>query len=208
MTDRVVELFCVRHAETNWNAEGRIQGCEDTILSERGRLQADSLAARLCQESFDVCYSSDLQRSLQTAHAINHFHRKHIHTDERLRERHFGVFQGSTLTEVEQEQFDLYQQFSQRSPEFVIPEGQSWRQKFEQVAEFMDDMLEWHVGQRILVLTHGGCLYCMAHAVLGIPLDRVVPMRCDNTSICVFAFETGRWILRRWGDRQHLESSR
>lgn len=204
MTDRRLELYCVRHAETDWNADGRIQGCEDTQLSAAGREQAASLAERLRSERYSACYTSDLRRAIDTADALNAHLHLDIQHDRRLRERHFGVFQGQRLETIARDMPDLHKQYESRNPDFAMPEGQSWQQKFEQISAFMDEMLDRHAGQRLLVVTHGGCLLCMAHAVLGIPLERRVPMHAGNTGICVFVYETGRWILRRWGDQQHL----
>ncbi len=200
-----LELWCVRHGETEFNKENRIQGCMDTELSDHGRRQIVHVGNRLKSVQFDAVYSSDLKRAHETARAINQHHDHEVQLDQRLRERHFGVFQGLTQNEITEQMPDLSVYFETRDPAFQIPDGQSRFQKLEQVQAFMHDMKERHAGERILTVTHGGVVYSMIHHVLGIPLDRDIPGDCTNTSITVFQFESQRWVLNRWGDSEHLK---
>src|SRR5258707_782347 len=98
----VTRLCLVRHGETAWNAEGRVQGQLDIPLSPTGLAQAKAIAAALRDESFDVIYSSDLVRVQQTAQPSAELFKKKILLDQRLRERHYGVFQSLTYVEAKE----------------------------------------------------------------------------------------------------------
>ena len=89
--------FClVRHGETAWNAEGRLQGQIDIPLNAAGRAQAEATAARLAAHRFDALYSSDLSRALETAAPAATLLGLQTRPTPSLRERQFGGFQGLT----------------------------------------------------------------------------------------------------------------
>jgi len=95
----MTQLILIRHGETLWNTERRMQGQLDSPLTERGLWQAQQLGLRLKDEPFTTLYSSDLPRAARTAEQIAIVTGHDILTDERLRERHFGVFEGLTQQE-------------------------------------------------------------------------------------------------------------
>ena len=94
-------VIVVRHAETAWNRERRMQGTTDTKLSDIGHAQAEALARRLATETFSVLYSSDLSRAHDTARKIARHGQRTLQLDQRLRERAFGVFEGLTADEIQ-----------------------------------------------------------------------------------------------------------
>jgi broad specificity phosphatase PhoE len=97
----MTRFIVVRHGQTEWNVEARIQGQGDSNLTAEGRAQARAIAARLAAQPFDVLVSSDLGRAAETARAIAERCGKPIVLDARLRERHFGVGEGMTYEEVD-----------------------------------------------------------------------------------------------------------
>ncbi|OYY48181.1 MAG: histidine phosphatase family protein, partial [Polynucleobacter sp. 24-46-87] len=95
--------FClIRHGETSWNTERRLQGHTDTPLNSRGEIQARQMAQALknANLSFDILYSSDLQRAVNTANAIEQLFGVQATIDSALRERHFGVLQGLNIEQA------------------------------------------------------------------------------------------------------------
>ena len=98
----ITRLCLIRHGETNWNAERRLQGHTDTPLNEHGQAQARLMARALknTQLEFDALYSSNLQRAVDTAHAVTELLNIPATAMSELRERHFGVLQGLTITEA------------------------------------------------------------------------------------------------------------
>ena len=101
-------LYLLRHGQTEWNRDQRIQGHIDTALSETGWQQVRAVADRLRTHSFDHCYSSDLKRAHDTAQAVLAHHDLELSYDQRLRERAFGQFQGLRMDEIEEQQPEAF----------------------------------------------------------------------------------------------------
>lgn len=117
------QFILVRHGETTWNREGRIQGHLDSPLNPEGIAQAKTLAERLRVESIDVLISSDLGRARKTAQYIAIRTGNTVHVDARLRERHYGIFQGMTRSEAKSVYPDVYAQFQDETVACAIPGG-------------------------------------------------------------------------------------
>src|SRR5450830_661951 len=94
-------LIVIRHGETAWNVDTRIQGHQDIALNTTGLKQADQVASALRDETVDAIYASDLQRAWQTARAIAQATGAPLSAEQGLRERHFGSFEGQTYAELE-----------------------------------------------------------------------------------------------------------
>ena len=124
----MASLTLIRHAETIWNRERRMQGQTDTPLSDVGRMQAAALGERLAKESFVALYSSDLTRAWDTAHAIAQRTGHDVIAAPELRERRFGVFEGLTHAEIAERHPEELQRFQSRDPDYVVPGGECARE--------------------------------------------------------------------------------
>ena len=102
MTEPATRILAIRHGETAWNVDTRIQGHSDIGLNDTGRWQAERLARALTDDRLDAVYSSDLLRALDTASALAASTGLTVRTDAALRERSFGVFEGLTFAQIEQ----------------------------------------------------------------------------------------------------------
>ncbi|HNS74087.1 MAG TPA: histidine phosphatase family protein [bacterium] len=203
-----IELIAVRHGETDFNAERRMQGHLDVPLSETGRVQAQAAAARLADESIDKIYSSDLQRALETARIIHDGREIELVTDLRLREFHMGTFQGMTLSEAREKHGDAWERFFIHDADFALPGGQSRNQKQVEIASFMEEVVRSQAGGRMLVVTHGGILIAMLRHVLGIPASHYFRVSIENTGIQRFRYKNETWQLVSWGEVDHLTVTR
>lgn len=199
------ELVVIRHGETDWNRQGRMQGQLDVDLNTTGRLQAQALARRFMGEAFAALYSSDLMRAYDTAMLIAAQSRHRIAMDPRLRERHLGVFQGLTKGQAEQEFPDDFGYYVAGDAERPIPRGESKRQRHRRTLEVLGDIARRHSGCRIVVVTHGGVLDSLLRHALRIPLEGPRPFRMPNTAVNTFRVRGGRWKAVEWGDLGHLE---
>jgi len=200
------EVVVVRHGETVWNSERRMQGQKNSALSDRGRAQARALGERMRSEPFDFLYSSDLVRAHETAQAIAAITGHEIRIDPRLRERGFGIFEGLTRAEMESRYPAQYERFRLRDPDYTIPGGESPRAFYERSMACFLDLTKRHHGRRIVVVAHGlllDSLYRAAH-----DLDLMAPRGLDliNASLNTFRHHEGRWHMLAWGDRAHLEN--
>jgi probable phosphoglycerate mutase len=198
------ELIVLRHGETAWNAEGRIQGHLDSPLNEEGLAQALLVGDRLARESFAQLYSSDLGRALQTAQPIADHSGRPVFADTRLRERNLGLFQGHTGAQCERRWPKHYARFRSRDPDHVVPGGESARQLYERVSDMFTALAREHAGKRLVVVTHGGVLDALYRFVRGLPLEQPRDFPIYNASFNVVQLSGARWSIERWGDISHL----
>ncbi len=198
------EFIVVRHGETAWNAQGRIQGHLDSPLNEEGLAQALLVGDCLTRESLSHLYSSDLGRALQTAQPIADRSGRPVRTDTRLRERDLGVFQGLTGAECERRFPEHYARFRSRDPDHVMPEGESARHVYERVSEVFAALAREHIGTRLVVVTHGGVLDALYRFVQSVPLERPRDFPIFNASLNTVRCTDARWSVERWGDISHL----
>jgi broad specificity phosphatase PhoE len=165
----VTTLLLVRHGETDWNAEGRLQGHTDRPLNDDGRRQAKDLADRLARdEPIDAIYASDLSRAKETAEILGERLGHPVVIDPDLREKNWGNWEGLTGDE-------------RAAIEFV---GESTQEHRDRVLRAVRRIVERHPGQRIVVVTHGGSLRRIQAAVNGVA-DPVI----DNCAVWSHTFD-------------------
>jgi probable phosphoglycerate mutase len=194
----------VRHGETAWNVEGRIQGHLDIPLNSLGVAQAEALGERLVRERFDAIYSSDLMRAFHTARPTVRDPDRSIIKDQRLRERHLGTLQGLTGDEAATQQPDAWKAFKSRDADLALDGGESLGEFFHRVVVFVEDILDEHAGGRVLVVTHGGVLDAAYRHATGMPLSAARDFPIYNASVNVISHDSGRWKIESWGDVSHL----
>lgn len=188
----ITKLLLVRHGETSWNAEGKMQGQLDTDLNAVGRLQAEAAAKWLGQQDFrgeiDMIYSSDLRRAFDTASAIGNALGVPIVMDPRLRETNLGVWQGSTWDEVIitfREQVHRWK----TDASYAMPEGESVRERFYRVSSALHQIALAHPGRTVIIVSHGGAVDDAGRLAQGVPFSESTRLRKANTCMCTLHFE-------------------
>jgi probable phosphoglycerate mutase len=194
----------MRHGETVWNLEGRYQGHLDSPLTERGLVQAQALAERLARSPCVALYSSDLGRAAQTARLVAGKTGHPIVFDSRLRERALGVFEGLTRTQVQDRFPGEYHRLKAADLDYVVPQGESARQRLDAVVACVEELALRHAGQRVVLVTHGGVLSALFRHVLRIPPGAPRRFGRANATWNVFAHVEGKWFVETWGDTSHL----
>lgn len=197
-------LIVVRHGETLWNREKRMQGTTDTQLSEIGLAQARAVGRRLAARDFKALYSSDLSRARDTARVIGEHCGHEVVIDARLQERRFGIFEGLTAAEIVARYPDEHARFASRDPDYEVPGGECARKFTLRCLGALAEIADRHRGGEVVVVTHGlvlDSLYRVAHALEhGAP--RPVPL--INASVNLFGYGAGAWRMELWGDVSHL----
>jgi probable phosphoglycerate mutase len=197
-------LCLVRHGETAWNAEGRVQGQLDIPLSEIGRRQARAVASVLAGEKFAAIYSSDLVRVRQTAQPIADLLKVEVLLDKNLRERHYGAFQGLTYADAKERMPQDYARFRDKDPEFAFENGESLKDFDRRARQCVKSLADRHPGASVLVFTHGGVLEMVyRHATrrgLSTPRDFEIP----NAALNRLEIGLSAWRVWAWADIQHL----
>lgn len=207
-------ILLIRHGETAWNAERRLQGHLDIALNAEGERQAAALGAALAGERIDVVVSSDLARARQTAEAIVRARGPSapdaagLQTDPQLRERCYGGFEGLLYSEIAA-RFPLeFAAWQARNVDAVLPpgknQGETFRSFFERATTAILDHAARHPGQTLALVAHGGVLECAYRAALGLPLETPRDFKVHNASINRFVVEQGVLKLVSWGEIEHL----
>lgn len=198
-------LCLVRHGETAWNAERRLQGHLDIPLNDRGDAQARATAKALARHRFAAIYASDLARARQTAEAAGQTLSLAVITDSRLRERHYGLFQGLTYDEAQARHPQAYARFLARDADFVFPNGGESLAGFaERIRYTLQEIAARHPGEEVLVVTHGGVLDIARRLATGKPLDTARDFAIPNAALNWLEIGDDRWHLLSWADQSHL----
>ena len=202
ITTRIV---AVRHGETAWNVDTRVQGNQDIPLNATGRWQATRMAEALVDEGIAAVYSSDLLRALTTAESLGAALGLPVVTDQRLRERGFGVFESHTFAEVEARWPVEARRWTQRDPEFAPEGGESLREVYARSIATVNQLAAAHAGQTIAVVAHGGIMDCFYRAANRIDLQAKRAWPLGNASINRL-LHTGLGLrLIGWSDTRHLD---
>lgn len=205
-------VLLIRHGETGWNAERRLQGHLDIALNAEGERQAAALGRALAREHIDLVISSDLARARQTAEAIvqargEPFER--VRRDPKLRERCYGGFEGLLYSEIAA-RFPLeFAAWQARNVDAELPPGENcgetFRQFFDRALTAILGHAAEHPGKTLALVAHGGVLECAYRAALGLPLETPRDFKVHNASVNRFVAEQGRLRLVSWGEVGHLQ---
>ncbi|MBI3228935.1 MAG: histidine phosphatase family protein [Burkholderiales bacterium] len=209
---QATEIILIRHGETAWNVERRLQGHIDIALNEQGERQAHQLGHALRDEKLEAVISSDLLRARQTAQSIVSDNREarnlSMRLDKDLRERCFGGFEGLTYGELQKRYPVEYAAWKAREIDARLPDGM---RKAENFGEFYLRVIQalgrWgarYSGKTIAIVAHGGVLECAYRAALQMPICTPRDFDIFNASINRFTWHDGKLSLRLWGDVEHL----
>ena len=200
----MTRLYLIRHGETIWNSEIRIQGQRDIPLSDLGREQAGSLARRLGATAIDAAYSSDLQRAAETAAIILGARGLAAELWPELREASFGLWEGLTYEEVTLA-FPAEQAARRERPaEVAPPRGEPLPDMLRRVQQVVARILQEHPEQNVLVVSHGGPLRVLIGGLLGLGLESYWKMRVDNCSLSIVDTYPQGAIISLLNDTSHL----
>ncbi|GBD10883.1 Adenosylcobalamin/alpha-ribazole phosphatase [bacterium HR23] len=194
----------VRHGESTWNRERRLQGQQDPPLSEEGRRQAHALRLRLAPLPFSQAYASDLQRCAETARILLEGRSTPLTLTPALREFRFGPWEGKLYDTLAQEDPHRFRLFLAGDPAFDPPPGGETRQEvLQRVHAFIAQALERHPGQDILIVSHGGCLRALVVALLGLPVQVLWRFRLAPASLSIVEVGGQGALLVAWNDASH-----
>ena len=206
----ITKLCLIRHGETAWNVEKRLQGHTDIPLNAKGARQARQMAKALqdIQLTFDVLYTSDLKRAADTANAVVELFGVKAQVDSDLRERHFGALQGLSITEAPTLRPDIWQAHITRDLEHDLEGGESIQQFSLRVQNALDKIQERHTGKTVLIVSHGGALDMMYRIASKQSLSAEKVASVPNASLNWIAHtKVNGWVVEQWADTRHLKDS-
>jgi probable phosphoglycerate mutase len=205
MHEHATRVIAIRHGETAWNVDTRIQGQLDIPLNDTGRWQAQRVARALAGEPLHAVYASDLGRALETAKALAAAVGVEVVTDPGLRERGFGIFEGRTWKEIEEQWPDLSARWRKRDPEFGPEGGETLVSFYDRCIGSATRLAAAHPGQTIALVAHGGVLDCLYRAGSRIELQAPRTWHLGNAGINRLLYTPEGFTLVGWGDTFHLE---
>ncbi len=183
MTNELL-IFFIRHGQTDWNAESRIQGWSDIPINETGKKQILTLAHSLkTEERFDLIISSDLLRAKQSAEIISDIlHVPIIHT-ENLRERRYGIWEGM-------EEKEIYSKFLNTNILSKVEGQETYKDFYKRIKAYINIIQEQYSGKKLLIVSHGGVIGVILSIKLGISIDKF-----ENATFIKTVAIDSKWIL-------------
>ncbi|HEY6118297.1 MAG TPA: histidine phosphatase family protein [Candidatus Dormibacteraeota bacterium] len=202
-------LVLVRHGQSTWNREHRIQGQLDPPLSDEGRRQAALLSARLLARlggrRFAGFYASDLRRAFETAEVIGAALGQAPQPSEGLREIFLGEWEGLRTEEIAERFPEAWASWVEEPDWDCVPGGEGAAAFEARVGSAIEQVLERHPQGDVLMVTHGGVIQIALHRIVGRPSRGLFPFKIQNTSITVIERRDGRMVIGGVNDVGHLE---
>lgn len=199
-------IVAIRHGQTAWNAEFRLQGQIDIPLDRVGQRQAASLAEALRDEGLSAVIASDLGRAWQTAQALAAPLGLPLSADPGLRERCFGVLEGQTRQQIDQQSPELARRWHSRDPDFAPEGAESLRVFYARTIAAVERLVAAHAGRTIALVSHGGVLDCLYRAATRTALEAPRSWILGNAAINRLLHTPQGFTLVGWDDAGHLEA--
>jgi len=209
-------LLLVRHAQTDWNADGRFMGQKDIELSALGLRQAEAVGRRLARERPQAIYASDLKRAWQTAEQIHHAIAESCAPDPpppllpepAWREMSFGDWEGLDYQQITTEHPEALKAWETDYLHYAPPGGENVAQMLERIFSAHAQIIERHSEASVILVAHGGTLQALLAHLLGLPLDRMWQIHMSNTGISEVGLHPAGAVLNLFNDTCHLEGMR
>jgi probable phosphoglycerate mutase len=205
MHQDLTRVLVIRHGETAWNRESRIQGHIDIPLNDQGRWQAARLGQALADEPLAAIYSSDLQRAHDTALAVGEVRGVPVVTTEALRERHFGEMEGLTHDEILRRWPVEGRRWRERDPTFGPHGGETLQAFYDRCVATATRLASAHPGQTIALVAHGGVLDCFYRAANRLPVSVPRAWTITNASVNRLLYSPEGFTMLSWADDRHLQ---
>ena len=201
---QATRILAIRHGETLWNVDSRIQGHLNIGLNDTGRWQAERLGVALKDETIAAIYASDLSRAHDTALAVSRRTGVPVQAEPGLRERSFGEFEGRTFAEIETELPEQAKRWRQRDPSFTPAGGESLLMLEARVLSVAARLAAQHPGEQIALFAHGGVMDILYRAATRLDLQAARTWALGNTAINRLLWSPEGFSLVGWADVQHL----
>lgn len=201
-----LEIYLVRHGETEWNVEGRLQGWLDSKLTNRGQVQVEFLRSQLQVEEFHAIYSSPSGRAVETAQILVGNKIK-ILQDARLQEIHLGSWQGRLIKDILKDDFVRFEAYNKKPASYLPDGGESFQQVGNRMFEFINECARIYRDNRILVVTHAVAIRSLLIKSLGLPVQNIWEIgEIDGASVTKLVVENNQINVEYVGKKPSLNN--
>ena len=202
MTTRFI---LVRHGQTEWNrGDERFRGRVDLPLNETGHAQARKIATRLGKENIAAIYSSPLQRALQTVQPLASEKHLPIQQHPGLLDIDFGALEGMTVDEARVAFSDVIEKWLTVPGRAKFPKGESFKATRTRIIAMLDELVEHHPGETVVLATNKVVCGAMLGIVLGMNADLLWRIQQENACINMFENRNGNWVVTLMNETSHL----
>ncbi|MBI4790564.1 MAG: histidine phosphatase family protein [Chloroflexi bacterium] len=204
-----LELYLIRHGESEWNRSSRYTGQQDIPLSETGREQARRLAHRLVGVKFAAIYASPLRRARETAHILGSITQTRVTLEPGLAEIHHGQWEGLTPLQVAEKFGSDYARWRTQPHTVVMPQGESLADVMQRAEQSLRRILAEHPRGKIAVCSHDAVIRVLLLKTLGLSLEHFWKWSFENAALnilqCSGEGDRRTWRLLRLNDTTHLD---
>jgi broad specificity phosphatase PhoE len=204
-----MELILVRHGESVWNKEGKVQGSQNPVLSKKGKQQAELLARRFEDiiNNIEVIYSSPLVRAYETAKIITRYNENiPIYTHDALREIELGEWEEKTIEKIKKQYPGMLEKWYSEPLSVKVPGGETILEFKHRVTDVLDNIVKKHYHQnKVLVVTHGGVISIYIAYLLEMNLNKIWSIMVKNTAVNIINFYNHMFTITLFNDTYHLQ---
>lgn len=198
-------LYLLRHGQSEWNILHKVQGQEDTVLTEKGVKQAQMAAERLKDEGIDIIYSSDLKRAYNTAEIVGNELGINVNKLESIREVHFGVWQGLDLDTIKRDYSDDYKLWRTEPHNLNIKDAENLHTLKERVLKDVQTLVSENPGKKILLVSHGAAIKALILGILDIDMSKYNKLTIGNVGLSIIEFREFSPVIKVLNDTSHVK---
>lgn len=203
----MLRIYLTRHGETEWNKEGLLQGKSDVKLSAEGIHQAHLLANYLLSHKFDVVYSSDLSRAVETAEILAAKFNLPVNTTPYLREVNFGDWEGESISDLAKEHPKSFGRFFTAPERCHPPNGETFLEAQARVMIALRNIIAEHDNQNVLIVAHGAVNRLIIGAALDMPIHKMWAISQFNTALNILRVADGGFVVELINGTDHLQNA-
>lgn len=199
-------FYLVRHGETVWNKEHRLQGWLDSPLSGDGILHAKKLGEHLKDIPFAAAYSSSSGRAKETLLHLIVDRDIPVHYEDDLREIHLGNWQGQTIEAIKAYDHFSYELYSHYPAQFIATHTESFGAVTERGMFTLKNIAKKYPNEAVLIVSHGVTIKCILNAILGRDIDQLwAEPSIEDTSVTIIEQQGQSWRVKDIGNTCHLQ---
>ncbi len=183
-----MNIYLLRHGETEQNLKGYYYGSLDVDITPKGRIQIESVSNKINSIDFDKIFSSNTKRGISSAEIILKNRDVSFIVDDRLNETNLGLFEGKSYKDIQMEYPIEFKMWSKDWKGYAPPKGECYVDFYKRVKEFFEEILKLK-DENILIVTHGGVIRSILTYIMGEDLDMFWKFGSKNADLTLVKYE-------------------